>query len=78
MNTPFLRKSQNLMVQKNTAPDGNSATPVLDHLTRDELIHHIEDQQEVLRMNRAFCTCRYVATISIQTEDALCGIAELL
>lgn len=42
------------MVTKNTAPNGNPASPVLDQLTRDELVHQIEDLREELRMSRAF------------------------
>jgi adenine-specific DNA-methyltransferase len=42
------------MVTKNTAPDGDSASPVLDHLTREELVQQVEDLREELRMSRAF------------------------
>ncbi len=42
------------MVTKNTVPDGNPPSPILDQLTREELVHQIEDLREELRMSRAF------------------------
>jgi len=54
MNPPLLVRGQNSMATKNNTPDRNPPSPVLEHLTRDELIHHVADLQEELRMSRAF------------------------
>src|ERR1700692_2027259 len=42
------------MVTKNTAPNDNPASSLLEQLTRDELAQQIEDLREELRMSRAF------------------------